>query len=163
MAKDWRDYPGRGHSVSELERWAKGLKYFRYCAGHGGHANDGDRFLIKVSFSNKDDLFSIFNKLGVSLQRVPKEDPAPIAILPQFDQPCFQDINEVQTFIWVRENEFTISLSGADGNQYVVTDSDFMNGQKVEEALDFMKDKIIIPPIDDSSCVCEKFYPELWT
>jgi hypothetical protein len=46
--KDWRDYPGRSQSVAELEKWAKGLKYFRYLAACGGHANDGDVFVARV-------------------------------------------------------------------------------------------------------------------
>ena len=160
--KDWRDYPGRSQSVAVLERWAKGLKYFRYCPAHRGHAGGGDRFLAKVFYSEKEDLEATMKKLGLSLSKASREDPNPIHEYPKYEQPCHQDINGIKTFIWVKRNEFTISIAGADGDIYSVTDQDFLNAQRVEEMLDLIKNNIVIPPIDDPWCISEKYYPELW-
>ncbi|SMC88171.1 hypothetical protein [Kibdelosporangium aridum] len=54
----WEEYLYREHSRETIARWARELRYFRFCRAYGGHQNDGDRLLVALSDPDLDpDMF----------------------------------------------------------------------------------------------------------
>jgi hypothetical protein len=141
----WEQYMYRSHSLAELSEFALRLKCFRFCRAIGGHANDGDQLVAVLRFSDAEDLSLLWHELGASL---PLDGYVTIAGAPVFVHRYGQ---------WV-----TLSLSGADGDYYEVTERDIEHAERIERSVPSLASRAREPPVDSKHCVCPKYYPHIW-
>lgn len=167
------------HPEEEIRRWARGLRFFRFCRPcTAPHANEGDRFLVALRFSGEDELLEIMESLGVEIQRLPPDYRSPVVYrydqkqphaIPEFPhlaQPGWRELNGVRTFIWVRggvilPGVMDLHVSDPD-NPYEVTERAFQGAQTVEALLARHQHRIIDPPLDNEHCVCPQYHPQFW-
>jgi hypothetical protein len=172
----------RDHSVTEIQGWVNQIHYFYFVRAWGGMNNDGDRFEAKFSYKSKSDLIELAEKLGITLNILPKDTPQPIPGVsypadefwkfkrvirrfPDLEQPGTTNINSLPCHIYVGDDSFEVSVSGnQDGNAYAVTNEDFEICKKLEGFFDelnliYEKDLTIE---NNAGCVSPKKYPELF-
>ena len=58
--------------------------------------------------------------------------------------------------------EVTLSLSGADGDPYQVTEADVVHAAALEARMAVVADRLIDPPIDSKHCIAPAMHAELW-
>ena len=138
----WR-YLVAGHGESLLRDWAQRLRYFRFCrAVPGGHAADGDHLYLALDDS--------------ALPRRLTKD------FPKVDSEGRRLIGTVPVFIHFGNRKLLLSLSGAAGDPYAVSEADVDNALKVEEVIEPLAAHVIDPPLDSLYCIAPKFWPEFW-
>lgn len=137
------------HSKTEVKEWINNLKYFFFKRAWGGHANDGDEFQTAFLFTNKEDLISKIEKLGLKFNTIPDDYPRPILgksysvdefkkfkseiqLFPNLEQPGHCNIFGKNAFIWIQQKSITIIVSGTKNNPYEVTQEDFEVCRKLE-------------------------------
>jgi hypothetical protein len=171
------------HDQATIRKWAVSLSYFRFCRAYGGHANDGDRFLAALAYMDELDFLAILETLGLTPNTLPPQpaitQPAitqpdqhfPEAIenfkfrvkdLPHLEQIGFCQIDDAPCFLWASLGIMTLTVAGAEGNSYEVTEKDFQQAKRIETRLHVHANWIIDPPQDDRNCVCPKYYAGYW-
>ena len=145
------NYLFRQHSKETIRYWLSNLRYFYFNRAWGGHANDGDEFVAFFKVKNEKELLSLVDRLGVSLEVLPENNPKPIigksytamefsqfktelGNFPKYKQPGRTLIQGIESFLRMDQNNLLrISLSGgSDKNYYEVNDQDFKNALKLE-------------------------------
>ena len=171
----FRDYLFAEHNESILIRWANGLSFFRFCRAYGGHCNDGDHFLAVLRYLDEIELLTIFKALKLSPNRLgpvecdPKTgQPLPDGIyenfkfrikdLPHLEQIGWCEIDGCRCHAWASLGQLRLSVSGADGDSYRVSETDFENAKIIETRLHELREYIVDPPQDDRNCICPKHY-----
>jgi hypothetical protein len=159
----------RTHSFAELHEWTARMRFFRFCRAFGGHANDGDQLLAALRVETEADLLAVSTQLGVVLRTVPIPTPAPIAgarytiaefsefptpivPFPRFEQPGWVRIAEVACSVWVSPGRLELTLQGAAGDPYEVTDQDVENAVKIETLMAPLAERVIDPPRESERC-----------
>lgn len=140
-------------SQATAERWNRSLRHFRFHFAHGGHANDMDRMVASIAFEpGEPGLLALFSKLGVTLQRIPDDKPRrvvgrsfnsadwekyadPIACHPAYESPSFVRLFGMPVHLAVRPGIVDITITGADGDPWSVTERDFKNALALEALL----------------------------
>lgn len=175
-------YLFQSHSKEEIIKWATHLNYFYFIRAWGGHANDGDRFVAVIKYTDRQDLISKLAKLEVSLEKIPEDYPKPeagkaystnefetfknaIKDFPDLEQPGNISVKGIRSFIWIESGEILFSISGtADNDPYIVSNADFESCRSLERIFDannFKEAKatgIELGP----NCVSKSNYPELF-
>ncbi|MFN8368824.1 MAG: hypothetical protein U0Y96_16420 [Candidatus Kapaibacterium sp.] len=170
------------HSKSEIGNWVRHLKYFYFVRAWGGHNNDGDRFMVTFGFDTKENLLEKLDKLGITVNFVPADEPQPIPgvsypsaefwkfkILvrqfPDIEQPGNTTINNLPCHVYIGDAYVQISVSGTkDGNNYHVSNSDFEVAKQLELFFD-----TLLPNLErhfeienNAACISRTKYPELF-
>ena len=131
------------------DRWNQQLQYFRFSYALGGHANDGDLIAGQIAFTGKDQLLSIFEQMGIPLQRIPegkerlqigrsytfeeyKAIAHPIFAYPEFQEPGISQVWGMPIHFSVGEKIIHVYFSGASGDPWEVSEKDFLNAQAFE-------------------------------
>ena len=172
-------YLFREHPRAEIQRWATTLRYFRFCRAAGGHANDGDSFLLVLRYQGQDDLLDLLSRLGVTPRTVPPprsgDDrlwagytaeelarlPDAVPDCPGIAQPGRQRIREANCFLWAAGGRLAVNLSDST-NEYEVTEASFVAAQRIEEIVASVAARIVEPPEDNELCICPKYHSYLW-
>lgn len=141
------------NSKKDLICWINKLKYFRFFRAYGGHSGiDGDSFKVSIRILNIDDLIRKLKILDIVLKPVDKYSfkesgrSNEIYSFPKYEQPSHQIIFNIAAFVWVHDDYFEVSLSGAkDNNRFIVSEKDFENALKIEEIIDnsFLKNFLV--------------------
>lgn len=175
----FNSYLYRNHSRDTIRGWATALTHFRFCRAYGGHANDGDQFLVAIRFDNEADLHATLKSLGLEAIVVdsPPSQPKPgrpysavefsrfvnlINEFPHLRQIGHCEIDGNKCFAWVENSRLAISVIGAGANPYELDDDDFHRALRIDTYLKITRDRIVDPPQDNRNCVCPKYHPELW-
>lgn len=140
-------------STDVVDRWHAELRLFRFHRAIGGHANDGDMLQAKLAFSGEAELVALFERLGRPLVVLPPDAKVPtpgerytldeyealrhpLRAFPRYEAPSRTALFGVSVYVSVDEGEVGISLSGADGDPYFVTDRDVANARAIERELE---------------------------
>jgi hypothetical protein len=142
----WEQYLYARHSREELHAWARRLRYFRFCRAIGGHANDGDRLLLALRHDGPDDAQALCAQLDAAATGRGHHLIAGIPV-----------------FAWTYEQTVTLSMSGAAGDFYSVTELDVVNAATLESLIEPLRGRIIDPPFHDEHCLAPATYPEIWS
>ena len=141
----WEQYLYRSHSLAELSEFALRLSCFRFCRAIGGHANDGDELVVALRYSDDEDLSRLWRELGLA---EPLPDRCTIAGVP--------------VFVHRHGQRVTLSLPGAEGDYYEVTERDVANAEQIERGVPTLASRAIDPPVDGERCICPKYHPKIW-
>jgi hypothetical protein len=142
----FEQYLFRTHSWAELRTWTERLRYFRFCRAVGGLANDPDYLGVALRHAGERDAQQMFADLSDS----------PLAT-------GYAVIAGVQVFVSMSHDAVFLSLSGADGGYYSVTEADVAHAEVLEALLENVADRIVDPPLDDARCIAPTTHPEFWT
>ena len=129
----WLAYLYHRHSQTELTDWTRQLRFFRFCRAIGGHANDGDELLCAVRCADDAARAALFGALGLS-------------------QTGRVVLAGVTVFCSVRLGRLELSLFGAAGDPYEVTQADVDNALRVEPLLEPHAANILVPPRAGEHC-----------
>jgi len=170
------------HAQEEISRWVNNLKYSYFKRAWGGHANDGDEFILTLHYQHKDDLLGILKRLDIELKSIPVGHPKPVPgkpytedeysvfksevrDFPEYEQPKHLDINGAKCFCWIENGNITFTFSGGqDGDPYEVHETDFENCKKVEQ---FITDQGLAYKVSRDfersvTCISKARYPDLF-
>ncbi|MEJ1241051.1 hypothetical protein WBG78_23085 [Chryseolinea sp. T2] len=170
------------HPEAEIRRWINNLKYSYFKRAWGGHANDGDEFILALTCKDKHDLLNIFARLNIELKSIPKDHPKPIPgkpytsgeysafkseirEFPEYEQPKHIEIHGTKCFCWVENRNINFTFSGGrDGNLYEVSETDFENCKRLEEVITNkgLTDKVSRDCESSVTCISRKRYPDLF-
>jgi len=140
-------------SSQTIERWQAALRLFRFHHALGGHANDGDSLDGALPFSGEAGLVRLFEQLERPLVVLPEDAEVPvpgqsytlddydalrqpIRAFPKYEAPSRTRLFGVSVYVSVTTSEVGISLSGADGDPYAVTERDVENARAIEVGLE---------------------------
>ena len=174
-ADPFHQYMFAEHDQATLQRWASQLSYFRFCRAFGGHANDGDQFLVVLRYLNESGYRSILESLGLKPKLIAPDDKAvtsrksypvsetqeykfAIKDLPHLEQMGWCEINDCRCHVWASLGRLSISVAGANDDAYRVAEPDFENAKSIETKLGAMRKFVIDPPRDDRNCICPRYY-----
>jgi hypothetical protein len=138
-------YLFRSHSRAELRAWAERLRYFRFCRALGGLANDGDYLGVALRCAGERDAQQMLTKLSGSTLNTGHVIIAGVSV-----------------FVSVSPEAVLLSLSGADGDYYSVTEADVAHAEVLEALLEQVAERIVDPPLDDARCIAPATHPEFW-
>ena len=139
----WTRYLHRDHAADELRDWARRLEWFRFCRAIGGHANDGDQLLVALRCTDPSTIWTALGGARTGSGAV--------------------EIRGVSVGVIQLGDRLLLSLSGASGDPFRVTEADVRRAEALEQSMDALQSLVIEPPIDERHCVAPKFYPELWS
>ncbi|CAD7798967.1 hypothetical protein CHRY9390_00414 [Chryseobacterium aquaeductus] len=105
-----------------MEELTNQLKYFTFKHAIGGHANDGDSLIWKLSFEDEADLMQKLQKLGIPF-------PESENIL-NFYGYTFIGIEKI--YLSIINNFIQIEVFGANGDLYSVSDADVAVCKRIE-------------------------------
>lgn len=170
----FHEYLSRDHSEDQLRCWAVALSFFRFCRAYGGHGTDGDRFLVTLRYDSESDLVSIADKLGLTFEEWERRTPSNVPLTvdestsrindcPSLRQIGHCSILEKRCFTFADSGKFSVSVSGAAGNCFAVTEVDFLAAKEIESSLVALAERVVDPPQDDRNCISPKHYPAFWT
>ena len=138
----WR-YLIADHGEATLRDWAQRLRFFRFCrAVPGGHAADGDSLCLALADAEEP-------------RRLTRD-------FPETDGAGRHLIGGAPVFVGYGAGVIRLSLHGAGGDIYAVTQADVENALAVEKTLEPMAVHIIDPPVDSAYCIAPGFWPEFW-
>ena len=159
---------------TQLQRWVKQLRYFRFVHALGGRAEDADELKVVFQYRSVEELKQICLSLGIEwIEHTRKpSSPAPgvgypgdeyarlfpplIAGTTWIEQLGGCQIAEQSVFVWCKDGQMCLSIGGRDG----VSDADVVSATLVERVLDTITLSRVEPPIDDPRCICPKYHPE---
>ncbi|MCP3138354.1 SMI1/KNR4 family protein [Pyxidicoccus xibeiensis] len=124
---------------ARLRRWATGLEFFRLYLQEG---RDGDAFVVSLRCSTGQELRETQQSLEAVLRELQLNE----------DIARFTSEGEVLSLL----------LSGTEGESWNVTDADFEQARRVEEALQPYRARILSPPRASPRCICPEYYPGFW-
>jgi hypothetical protein len=159
----------RPHSYEELRRWTERLSFFRFRRALGGHANDGDVLLAALRVRSEAELVALARTVGIPLRELPPDAaeqvvgavyslaelaqiPTRIEAYPRFAQPGHIALAGVGCWCWIYEGRLELSLSGAAGDGYEVTEADVENAVAVEALLAPVAGYVLDPPLENERC-----------
>ncbi len=161
----WLAWLYRNHSHDELTRWTRTLRYFRFQRALGGHANDGDLLLCALRSQNDADVTEICTALGISVKPLAADalesgremnEPNRYGARNQWRsliaQPGLVVIAGVEVSVWVCAEQTELSLSGAAGDPFEVTELDVQNALQIETVLTKLVDRVLLPPRTGEHC-----------
>jgi hypothetical protein len=164
-APKWLAWLHRNHSREELLGWTRSMSYFRFCRALGGHANDGDELVCALSSQNDADLVEISSALCIPVRELDPEarDAAERAGGPnrhgsqtqwrsRLAQPGQVVLAGVSVFVYVRATQTELSLSGAAGDPFEVTDLDVQNALRIEAVMGGVAHRVVHPPRPGAHC-----------
>jgi hypothetical protein len=142
-------------SIATRERWARQLRYFRFHPSPGGHGDCPDMFAADLAYDGLDELLSIFVQLGCPLRRIPPGAPRPvpgkpyrsgsgeyealahpIPAWPDYEEPGLTRVLGIECHIGIGARRISFYLSGGkDRDFWSVSETDFRNALRLEEAL----------------------------
>lgn len=138
----WR-YLVASQGESTLREWARKLHFFRFCrAVPGGHAADGDTLCVALEDS------ALPRRLATDFPDVDTEGRHLLAGVP--------------VHIGFGDSVLRLTLNGADGDPYAVTEADVANAMTVEKTIAPLAAFVIDPPVDSPYCIAPRFWPEFW-
>lgn len=162
MDERWLQYLFRSHSESTLRDWAQRLSLFRFFRAFGGHANDADALEVVFRYQSLEELLQFFAWIEVPLVHLDSPvgtDAKHLSIIPNtawITQPGRCVIRGHDVFVWCNANQIKMSLGG----NYVVTESDVVAAEALEQLLKHSPLECIDPPFDSTNYICPKYYPE---
>ena len=174
-ADPFHQYMFAEHDQATLQRWANQLSFFRFCRAYGGHANDGDQFLVVLRYLNEQEYRSILGTLGLKPKELSSDDqqltpgqsyPASeiqdhkfaIKDLSHLEQIGWCEINDCRCHVRASLGRLSISVAGASGDAYRVSELDFEHAKSIETNLGDLREFVIDPPRDDRNCICPWYY-----
>lgn len=142
------DWLFRRHSKDTIKRWVNGLKYSYYNRAWGGHANDGDSFVLTLIYAGKADMLDILQRLGITLNVIPEGHPKPvpgkaysydewqlykhrIEDYPEYERPGRVSINGISTHCEIHNGNIRFSFLSQE-DPYEVTEAEFIRCKKLE-------------------------------
>lgn len=145
--------PPSSPSTDTVDRWHTTLRVFRFHRAVGGHAHDGDMLEGRLAFSGEAELVALFERMGRPLVVLPPDAKVPtpgasytldeyealrqpLRAFPKYEAPGRTRLFGVSVYVLVGAGDVAISLSGADGDPYVVTERDVENARAIEAGLD---------------------------
>ncbi|MDH6308885.1 hypothetical protein M2451_001451 [Dysgonomonas sp. PFB1-18] len=170
------------NTKEEIRHWCQHLKYFYFMRARGGHNCEGDSFCAYFRYETREDLVDKLALIGVTINKLEDGfiafDPLESYSIDDLDKlkitiPHFSDLEQPQyvevfgqkAHIWVMNNRFEISISGAkDGQTYKVSESDFNTCLALEKEFDKLGWPLILDKEieNQSHCISRKKYPELF-
>jgi hypothetical protein len=136
----------RRHARKELSAWARRLTYFRFCRAVGGHANDGDQLSLALRYDGEADALALYVKLAGGI----------------VEPGCVQ-LRGVSVLLLRQKRALTLSLFGADGDAYEVSELDVAHAEALEPHIVPLAARLIDPPIDSEHCISPQRYPEFFS
>lgn len=144
------DYLFSQHEKATVKRWLSQLRYFHFKRAWGGHANDGDTFIVEFVFPDRITLIEEVNRLGI----VPGFNDSNNYGRNVLGKHCFWDIKDIK---------LELSVSGtADGNYYEVSEDDFNTCLYIEQELDSLSWLGVRNEERSGSYISKRHYPELY-
>src|SRR5689334_8877093 len=131
------DYLFRGYDREEVRGWARKLKYFRFCRGSGGHANEPDQLLAAFVAPTRTAADTVLTKLGA---------PAQGGNCELFGVRAYVQYNAYTA-------EVSISIGGRGKDPYAVSAADFEAAGALEPHLAALATELKDPPIDTALCL----------
>jgi hypothetical protein len=144
--------PVPSQTTFDTDRWDARLHLFRLRRAVGGLANDGDMLEGALPFSGEAGLVALFERMGAPLVVLPPDAPVPVAgasyaleeyealreplrAFPRYEAPGRTKLFGVSVYVAITGQQVTVSLSGAEGDPYVVTDRDGDDALVIERGL----------------------------
>lgn len=171
----WERYLYERHTPEQLAKWARSLRWFRFCRAYGGHANDGDHLLVAIAVH--DDLNTVFDALGLPLTPISGPVPErcvtytgtewatlsfPIPGFEEFAQPGWVRLADYDAYVTAGPHDVRISVPDAT-QRYDVTEAAVAAARRIEELLTPLASQIVDPPQNDRNCLCPQQYPAIWS
>lgn len=139
------------HGFDTIKKWVTSLKLFRFVRAVGGHANDGDEFVLLIEYLDIAHLKEILRFFSIELNEIPPDYNSPkpgvpykyiefskfkseIKEHPGFEQPGKVKLLNREVFIFVGNNLIKICVTNLY-NPYIVTDEEFQYCMKLENYL----------------------------
>ena len=140
-------------SASTQARWARELRYFRYCPSPGGHGDCPETLSASIPYRGLDALLTLFEKMRHPLRRLPVDAPRPllgktytgdewsalrhpISAWPDYEDPGFGFLLGVECHVTITGSLIHIHLSGGKNRDFwSVSAVDFRNAKAIEKAL----------------------------
>lgn len=174
-ADPFHQYMFAEHDQATLRRWASQLSYFRFCRAYGGHANDGDQFLVVLRYQDETEYRALLANLDLEPKLLEPDDKEmtpghsysdqeiqnlkfKIKDLPHLEQMGWCEINDCRCHVWASLGRLSISVDGASGDAYRVSELDFKHAKSIETKLGALRELVIDPPRDDRNCICPQYY-----
>ncbi len=169
----------REHSKGTVMRWVNSLHYFHFKRAWGGHANDGDEFEARFSYSNEEDLLEMMDKLGIQLNNLPEYLPQPIpgkAYSPEeyaefknsikrfthLVQPGHSIVAGHKVFVWVYDDVFSIAVIDTT-DPYHVSERNYEACLELEKYFDLTGFSEFLDKTEKNACyISKQKYPELF-
>ncbi len=147
------NYLYKEHPYEEIKRWVNSLEYGFYKRASGGFANDGDSFVIRLAYKNKEELFLILKRLNINLTKLPDDYSKPvlgkaysakefekfndiISDFPEHEQVGRIMIFSIPCFSWIENGIISLSFYGAASeNKYKLSELDFNNCIELEKII----------------------------
>lgn len=149
----------RHPKLNTFRKWVNGLRYFYFFQDTGTHGYGGQRFILPIIYSDRNDLIIKLSDLNIPIKLIPEDAPKPIKgkfytgaehlqfkrgihRFPEIEQPGHVTIFGIKCFVWVTEEHITISVTGNGSPEEVakhdVSDNDFVIALKLEETFSKM-------------------------
>jgi hypothetical protein len=142
----WRAHLFRTRSEEQVARWARSLRYFRFCRGRPApFFTEPDRLVVALRSDGASDRRQLLDALGA--------DDGPDG---------FRDLTGGRARVDARPDRLLLSVSGVEQRRTELTDRDVEVASAIEEVIDAVADRVIDPPFDDRSCVSPAHYPALF-
>ena len=109
-----------------LYEYVKKLNYFTFKHAIGGHANDGDSLVWKLSFENETDLMQKLQKLEIPFPEVEN-------ILNFYG---YTFLRNEKIYLSIINNFIQVEVFGANGDLYSVSDADVAVCEKIEAIIE---------------------------
>lgn len=172
----------QNNTKEDVLRWFDQLQYFHYTRSRGGHNCEGDSFCVYFKYTDRTDLESKLNQLGIKLSLLQEGDISfnpsksysfdeldklkiTISRFNDLEQPQHSTINGCNVHVWVLDNIFEISVSGTkEGNTYKVAEEDFIVCRSIEGLFDKLEWRELVDEEikKHPHCISEVVYPELF-
>ena len=162
-----------------IKDWAKRLNFFRYVKASGSFGDDIDELVLALRYAGEHDLIRLFQDLHVPYKRHSSKPPQPepgrgytsaefaqfpslIAGTNWIEQPVWQTIHSVTVSVWCTIDMARFTIVGPREKNWVITQIEFENAERLERIFEKHSQRIIDPPVDTQNCVCPKYYPQYW-
>lgn len=167
------------HDKDTLSRWVSSLKLFRFVRAWGGHANDGDQFILLIDYNGIEELKSALHELGAELRTIPEGYPRPVPGVsykweeyrkfkneiyehPGYEQPGKVYLLNREVYVFIRDELIQIQVRDIE-NPYIVTEDTFQYCMKLEDYLLQCKSLTFSKANDNkANYLSEVLYPELF-
>jgi hypothetical protein len=167
------------HSRRDVRRWARSLKYIRFCHPADRQVYDREIFEVAIKIPESENAFLEFcAALGIHVARIQPADNVaragtrykpdewellkfPIPHFPDLAQPREQTLAGAAVHVWIRGGFLEIRIQPGVG-PFSVDESDYQRAKAVDDWLHARELQFREPLFEDDSCVCPKHYPQYW-
>lgn len=141
----WRAHLFRTRGGQRIVRWARSLRWFRYCRGHASpFFTEPDRFLVALRWDGAD-RHAVLAALGLAE-----------------GADGWQDLAGGRVRVEPRPDRLVLAVFGGEQRRTALTERDLELAFAVEALLEPLADRVIDPPLDDGSCVSPARYPSVF-